>query len=242
MKQFGLIGYPLTHSFSKKYFEEKFLREKIEGCAYDLFPIESINLLPNLIASHPHLIGLNVTIPYKETVMPYLQSVDTLAAEIGAVNCIKVTGQTLAGYNTDAYGFEQSLLSFLTHTPDKAFVLGTGGSSRAVCYVLKKLQIPFLLVTRNPQQGGIGYDSMETHLNARNLVINTTPVGMYPNAENSPHLPYKKLTKHDFLFDLIYNPSETFFMLKGKEQGCAVKNGLEMLQLQAEKSWEIWQG
>jgi shikimate dehydrogenase len=240
MKQFGLIGYPLTHSFSKKYFEEKFRRENITGCQYDLFPFENIAQLPALVKSHPQLKGLNVTIPYKESVISFLDELNETAQQIGAVNCITISAGKLKGYNTDCYGFQKSLEKFLTASPNICFVLGTGGSSKAVCFVLQQLNIPFIQVSRISKPQCITYDALPRHLKATNLFINTTPLGMFPDTEACPPLPYHKFTSSDFLFDLVYNPAQTLFLANGKKQGCAIKNGLEMLQLQAEKSWEIW--
>lgn len=240
MKQYGLIGFPLSHSFSKRYFEEKFAREAITGCRYDLFPLQQITELPALLNAHPQLSGLNVTVPYKEAILPYLQALDTTARQIGAVNCIKVDAGALTGYNTDAFGFHHSLVNFLPHTPRQVFVLGTGGSSKAVTYILQQLQLPYLRVSRTPQSAEISYATIAQHLQDSNLFINTTPLGMFPAVEGCPAIPYHLLSDKDALYDLVYNPAETLFLQKGKQQGCAVKNGLEMLQLQAEESWRIW--
>ncbi len=240
MKKFGLIGFPLSHSFSKKYFEEKFQRENIFDCSYDLFELKTIEELPVLLKSNPDLIGLNVTIPYKESVMKYLDVLSDEAKEIGAVNCIKIENGKLKGYNTDTFGFEISLQKFLTIIPDKTFVLGSGGSSKAVCYVLKKLNLPFTKVSREKKDDCSSYEEIFSLMKESNLFINTTPLGMFPNENDCPNIPYDKLSTHDFLFDLIYNPAETLFLKKGKAIGAKTQNGLEMLQLQAEKSWEIW--
>jgi len=240
MRRFGLIGYPLTHSFSKKYFEEKFHREKITGCAYELFPLTSIEGFPNLIKSDPELIGLNVTIPYKEPVIQYLDELDDKARQIGAVNCLKGINGKWKGYNTDVIGFEKSLFGFLNELPQQAFVLGTGGSSKAVCYALERMKIPFTKVSRQPLDGSILYNEIENSLTTSNLFVNTTPLGMFPKTEECPDIPYDKLGANDFLFDLVYNPAETIFLKKGREKGANTKNGLEMLQLQAEESWKIW--
>lgn len=242
MLQFGLIGLPLTHSFSKKYFEEKFFSEKISGCSYDLFELQSIAELPALIKSTPQLIGLNVTIPYKQAVLNYVDTLSSDAGEIGAVNCVKINGDRVEGYNTDAYGFETSLLRLLQVKPAQTFVLGNGGSAKAVRYVLKKLGIPFYTVSREKKDNTISYRAIEDLMLESNLFINTTPLGMYPSVDASADIPYSKLTSKDILFDLIYNPAETEFLKRGKAQGATIKNGLEMLQLQAEKSWEIWNG
>lgn len=247
MKQFGLIGNPLTHSFSKKYFEEKFQRESIAGCVYGLFELKRIEELPALLQSNPDLAGLNVTIPYKQSVLRYLDDVYAEAKEIGAVNCIKLVGdganqsKKLIGYNTDTFGFGESLSRLIKGANNlRAFVLGTGGSSKAVCYALRKMNIDFILVSREKKETCISYNEIEKHLSASNLYINTTPLGMFPDVNSFPSIPYHLLTPKDFLFDLVYNPYETEFLKIGKEAGARTKNGLEMLQLQSEKNWEIW--
>lgn len=240
MRKFGLIGLPLTHSFSKKYFEEKFIAEGIGNCSYDLFELPGITDLPVLLKASRGLSGLNVTIPYKEAVLNYVDILSPDAAVIGAVNCLKLNGDKVEGFNTDAYGFEISLLKILSVKPDQAFVLGTGGSSKAVGYVLNKLNIPFYSVSREKKDSGIAYNEIEGLMRGRNLFINTTPLGMFPAVDACPDVPYDKLSNHDVLFDLIYNPSETEFLKRGKVQDAIIKNGLEMLELQAEKSWEIW--
>ncbi|MFN8321607.1 MAG: shikimate dehydrogenase [Chitinophagales bacterium] len=240
MREFGLIGLPLAHSFSKKYFEEKFLLETIADCSYNLFPLKNIQELPSLLKLRPQIVGLNVTIPYKESVIPFLKSFTQEVEKIGAVNCIKVVDNQMHGYNTDVTGFEISLNHFLNHTPEKIFVLGTGGSSKAVCFVLRKLKMDFLKVSRAEAAGQILYHQIESHLGGSNLYINTTPLGMFPQLISAPEIPYDQLTPKDFLFDLVYNPTETEFLKRGKLRGAETKNGLEMLELQAEKSWEIW--
>ena len=240
MNQYGLIGYPLTHSFSKKYFEEKFRRENITGCRYDLFPLASIEELPGLLKAYPELRGINVTIPFKESVMKFLDKTDEAARQIGAVNCLHILNGKLFGYNTDAIGFECSLRNFSNPFPVQAFVLGTGGSSKAVVYVLNKLKIPYLIVSRNRQRHVITYPEIEKHLKDSNLFINCTPSGMYPEIHHAPAIPYPSLTPKDYLFDLVYNPEETLFLKRGKDKGAAVKNGMEMLRIQAEESWNIW--
>lgn len=240
MKQYGLIGYPLSHSFSKKYFEEKFAREQISGCSYQLYELAAIEELTGLLTTTPNLCGLNVTIPYKQSVMAYLHSLSAEAESIGAVNCIKISTGKLHGHNTDWYGFATSLKSFLQQTPQQAFILGTGGSSKAVEYVLNRLGIPYRYVSRTAGSNSIAYETIAQHLQPSNLFINTTPLGMYPNIADAPAIPYHRLTTNDYLFDLIYNPTETLFLQQGKAKGAQTQNGLAMLQLQAEKSWEIW--
>lgn len=261
MKKFGLIGFPLSHSFSKKYFEEKFQRaclpdrqEQITDCSYDLFELKTIEELPSLLKSNPELVGINVTIPYKESVIPFLDSISDEAKEIGAVNCIRWNNGKLEGWNTDCYGFENSFLKHFDKSNNKVesvfkapfgglgavFVLGTGGSSKAVCYVLKKLNLPFTKVSRKKENNCIAYEEISALMQERNIFINTSPLGMFPNENEYPNIPYDKLSANDFLFDLIYNPTETLFLKKGKAMGTKTQNGLEMLELQAEKSWQIW--
>ena len=242
MKLFGLIGNPLSHSFSKKYFTEKFESENLADFCYENFPIEDISGLPSLIKSHPDLIGLNVTIPYKEQVIPFLDELDPTAKEISAVNTIKISEGKLKGFNTDVYGFMQSLLPLLETFHTHALVLGTGGSAKAVAFGLKKMGIDFHFVSRNPEmQNELGYADLDKDLiRLHKIIVNCTPVGMFPNVDEWPPLPFEYLTPSHLLFDLIYNPEETLFLKKGKSHGAKTKNGLEMLQLQAEKSWEIW--
>jgi len=239
MRKFGLIGFPLSHSFSKKYFEEKFKREQIADCSYDLFELKSIEELPSLIKSNSELVGLNITIPYKESAMPFLDFVSEEAKQIGAVNCVKIIDGLLAGYNTDVFGFEQSLQNFIA-IPAHVFVLGTGGSSKAVEFVLRKLNLPFVKVSREKKAGCISYAEIAQEMKSKNLFINTTPLGMFPDVSSAPEIPYELLSENNFLFDLVYNPEETEFLKSGKLRGTKTKNGLEMLQLQAKKSWEIW--
>jgi shikimate dehydrogenase len=245
MRKFGLIGFPLSHSFSKKFFTEKFLNEHIPGCEYDLFPIENIDLLTDLISHNRELEGFNVTIPYKLAVLPFLNEVDEAAGQIGAVNCISIQRnngkEILKGYNTDAYGFEESLKPMLNEQHKKALIFGDGGAAKAVKYVLNKLNIPFLVVTRTPTSNSILYDGVTPELlQEYTVLINTTPLGMSPNIETCPDIPYEVLTEQHLAYDLVYNPEETTFLAKAKAQGASIKNGLEMLYLQAERSWYIW--
>jgi shikimate dehydrogenase len=243
---YGLIGYPLSHSFSKKYFTEKFRKEGLKRHFYELFPIQTISQLPGLLERFPELKGLNVTIPYKEAVFPFLDELDPAAAEIGAVNTLAIRPDgKIKGFNTDVYGFEESLQTGIRKYPGKvwkALVFGSGGSSKAVSYVLEKRNIFHKIVSRNPASDQLAYEELVPET-ARtfNLLINCTPLGMHPDTEMCPAFPYHHLSGREFLFDLIYNPSETLFLKKGREAGCEVKNGLEMLTLQAEKAWEIWQ-
>jgi len=247
MRLFALIGYPLGHSFSERYFTEKFEREGIPDARYELFPLEQISDLPVLLAKHHDLQGLNVTIPYKEAVLPYLQTLDETARAAGAVNCILVRDGRLSGYNTDVYGFEKSLLNWQTaegrriNKEGHALILGTGGASKAVAYVLKKLGIDFQFVSRSPSgHNQIEYAKIPFIINHSSFIINTTPLGMAPHTDQCPDLPYHQLGPQHFVYDLIYNPTETLLLCRAKAQGCAIQNGLAMLHLQAEKSWEIW--
>jgi shikimate dehydrogenase len=245
MRKFGLIGYPLSHSFSKKFFTQKFESEGIQDCEYELYPIETIDSLSLLLSDNPDLEGLNVTIPYKLEVLPFLNEIDEAAQAIGAVNCIKIGGKgpnaKLKGYNTDAYGFEESLKPLLEPGHQKALILGDGGAAKAVKYVLNKLGIPFVIVTRSPTDMSILYEEVtEEILSTHTIIINTTPLGMSPNVISSPDLPYHYLTAQHLVYDLVYNPEETAFLNKAKVQDAKIKNGLEMLYLQAERSWYLW--
>lgn len=257
MKKFGLIGYPLTHSFSEKYFTEKFKRENLTDHVYKVFPLPNLSDFPELLKANPDLCGLNVTVPHKIGIMFYLDKLSDAAREIDAVNCIKVikhhpveslfSGEItsmrirLEGYNTDAYGFETSLKPLLNRYHQKALILGDGGASRAVAYVLKKLKIKFKFVSRRAKGKQLDYEELnESIIKDHLLIINTTPVGTFPNINDRPTIPYQYLTDKHLLYDLVYNPEQTEFIKKGLEMGCKTKNGLEMLHLQAEKSWEIW--
>ncbi|MFD2743272.1 MULTISPECIES: shikimate dehydrogenase family protein [Sphingobacterium] len=248
MNKLGLIGYPLGHSFSKKYYVEKMQKENILDVDYDLYPIPSISEFPELFASgNTDFVGCNVTIPYKQAVMPYLQEISDEAKEIGAVNCITIKhlpdGSTkLVGYNTDAYGFEQSLKKHWDpEKHHKALVLGNGGAAKAVLYVLKKLDISSQLVSRVKSDSAISYEELSENMVSQSpLIINCTPLGTFPNIEACPPIPYESIGKNHYLYDLIYNPEETLFLKRGRMQGAVTKNGLEMLILQADKNWEIW--
>lgn len=242
-KLYGLIGYPLSHSFSKRYFSDKFEKEGIANSRYELFELEDIQGLPDLLKQHPNLAGMNVTIPHKQQVMRYLDELEASAKQVGAVNTIKFAGDKRIGYNTDYYGFKESLQHWLgTADIRKAIILGTGGASRAVKCVLYALDIEYLLVSRQASEHTITYDQLreDYHLKDYPLVINSTPLGMSPNISTFPDIAYDQLTPEHFCYDLVYNPEVTTFMKKAEEQGATAKNGLEMLHLQAEKSWEIW--
>ena len=240
MQQYGLIGMPLAQSFSKKYFTEKFEREKIANATYELFQLENISLLTDLLAANGSLKGLNVTIPYKEQVMPFLTELEEEAKAIAAVNCIKITNGKLKGFNTDAPAFKQSLLPQLKPHHKKALVLGTGGAAKAVLFVLKSLGIEYIFVSR---KAGAGFTYEELNKNILEeypLIINATPLGSFPKVDTAPAIPYEFLSEKNYLYDLVYNPAKTLFLQKGEERGAAIKNGYEMLVGQAELSWQIW--
>ncbi|MGX5819447.1 shikimate dehydrogenase family protein [Chitinophaga lutea] len=242
MRLFGLIGYPLSHSFSKGFFAEKFQREHIGGCRYDNYPIPAIDAFPALW-EEPELEGLNVTIPYKQAVMPYLDELSPAAEAIGAVNCIHRKDGKLTGYNTDVIGFGRSISALMQPHHTKALVLGTGGAAKAVKYFLRERGIRYLEVSRKAGDECFPYSVIDASVMASHtIIINTTPLGMYPNVDDAPPIPYEFITPQHLLYDLIYNPAETLFMKKGAEHGAVVKNGHEMLILQAEASWEIWNG
>lgn len=243
MRRFGLIGYPLSHSFSPAFFSQKFNKENISDCLYEAFPIKSVEELPSLLANHPDLEGLNVTIPYKKEIVFFLHKSTQAVKQTGACNCIKIKNGILTGYNTDVTGFEKSLLTDLKPIHTKALILGTGGAAAAVEFVLKRLNIDFLFVSRKSQPGQniLTYEEINSErINEYKLVINTTPAGMYPDVNNCPDILYKNLTKEHYLYDLIYNPAQTLFLKKGAEKGAITKNGSDMLIIQAEESWKIW--
>lgn len=240
MRRFGLIGYPLSHSFSQKYFSEKFIKEGIRDCLYENFPIPEIGELKSIIAENPGLEGLNVTIPYKLEVLSQLDDLTHLP--IRACNCIKISGAKLIGYNTDIVGFEKSLTIDLQPHHRPALVLGKGGASEAVLWVLKKLGIAFTQVSRRGFVGGdLKYEDLNGDIiNQHNLIINCTPLGMFPKADECPPIPYEFLGKQHYLYDLVYNPPKTLFLRKGAERGATIRNGSDMLVIQAEESWKIW--
>lgn len=240
MARFGLIGKSLTHSFSKQYFDHKWDLQGDSGNQYDVFELDSIVQFPELIVRNKDLLGLNVTIPYKETIIPWLDQLTPTAQAIGAVNCIRIVEGILVGHNTDTGAFQKSLEQWLP--PDfegNALVLGSGGASKAVCYSLNQMKIPYTVVSR--QGAGMLYDDLLSAWNtAWRLIINTTPLGMWPNIHTKPNIPYSMLDKRFYLYDLVYNPEKTLFLALGGQQNCHLKNGLEMLQLQAEESWHFW--
>lgn len=241
MKRYGLIGYPLTHSFSQKYFSEKFLRDGMTDHVYENFPIESIAALKEVLSSHNDLRGLNVTIPYKKEVLSYLDESSPAVELIGACNCIKITKGKLSGFNTDVIGFEKSLRPFLKSEHRAALILGTGGAALAVAYVMQQLGIHYQYVSRQKATNTITYADIDQQIiEAHTLIINTTPLGMYPSVNDCPPLPYEWISSENHCFDLIYNPAETLFLQKAAVQKATVQNGAEMLIIQAEESWRIW--
>ena len=244
MEKYGLIGYPLGHSFSIGDFNEKFQNEGIDA-EYVNFEIPQINMLPEVIASNPDLVGLNVTIPYKEKVISYLDHVSPEARAIGAVNVIRIIHKgknvILKGYNSDVIGFTQSIEPRLETYHKKALILGTGGASKAINFGLKSLGLETVFVSRYERPGTIQYEKLTPEdIKEYNVIVNCTPCGMYPHTNKCPNLPYEAMDSHTLLYDLIYNPDETLFLYKGKQQGATVVNGLEMLLLQAFASWEFW--
>ena len=246
MDKYGLIGFPLGHSFSISYFNEKFENENIDA-RYINFEIPTIEALPEVLASNPELKGLNVTIPYKEKVISFLDSVSPEARAIGAVNVIRITHKgndtILKGFNSDVIGFTKSIEPMLEKCHKKALILGTGGASKAIDYGLKSLGLETVFVSRFERPGTIQYAKITPAVvKEYNVIVNCTPVGMYPHSEECPQLPYEAMDSHTILYDLIYNPDETMFMRRGAEYGANVKNGLEMLLLQAFASWDFWNG
>lgn len=241
----GLIGTKLSHSFSKKYFEQKFEKQGLANYSYSLFELDSIVKLPSFLDENKELHGFNVTFPFKESILPYLDSIEEEAKKIGAVNTVTVSwkdgNRKLTGYNTDVLGFRNSIKPFLENTHERALILGTGGASKAIDFVLKKLGIETVFVSRNPSEGQIGYkDINEYVIKYHKLIVNCTPLGTFPNVDEKPDIPYQLLNDSHTLMDLVYNPGVTEFMKQGKSQGAVVLNGLSMLQQQANGAWEIW--
>lgn len=246
MRRYGLIGYPLDHSFSKKYFSEKFIRENIRDCSYENYPLKNIGSFHDLISRTPGLCGLNVTIPYKTDILKYIDETSPDIESIGAVNVLKINhkeGRTqIIGYNSDVYGIRESLIP---HTKDRklnnALVLGTGGASLAVQYVLLNMGIKFSLVSRNKKKGVITYEQISpVIIQKTDIIVNTTPLGMFPDTDKAPDINYSMLNGKHILFDLVYNPEMTLFLKMGQERGCKIITGTSMLHAQAERSWEIW--
>jgi shikimate dehydrogenase len=243
-RQFGLIGKSLQHSFSKTYFEKKFAQEGLQNCSYANYELQNIEAFKPLVLNTTNLEGVNVTIPYKESILPLLDELDQEASEIGAVNCVRIRNGKSKGYNTDAYGFAQSIKPFLENTHERALILGTGGASRAVAFALKKIGVETAFVSSDSGKKKPGVylytEINERMMEAFKLIVNTTPLGTYPNTESCPSLPYRDFTSLHLAYDLVYNPAETLFLKKARSFGAIGMNGLSMLQLQAEKSWEIW--
>jgi shikimate dehydrogenase len=243
-KKFGLIGSTVSHSFSKSYFDEKFFREGLRDYHYDLYPLQTVEELKKLLNENPELCGLNVTVPYKEKVMKFLSNIDNDAKKIGAVNVIKIQNGKLVGYNTDSDAFYETLEKWFPKIENtKALVLGSGGSSKAVRQALRKLSIPFQIVSREKTGGDLTYEDLEQNgslLTATPLIINTTPLGMSPDANAFPPINFELINSTHYVYDLIYNPARTVFLQKAEMRGANIKNGLEMLHIQAEKAWAIW--
>jgi len=248
MDLYGLIGFPLTHSFSKRYFTDKFIRESIKESNYELFEMKDLSNLDELLKKEPNLRGLNVTIPFKKDVIAHLDDLDDASAErIGAVNTIKIFADgSTKGFNTDYYGFRQSLVEWLDRRGEscsnfKALVLGNGGAAKAVEVALQDLNMEYKVVSRQKNDDTLLYEELSEEIMGQYLlIINTTPLGMFPDVENCPSIPYQFVTKRHYLYDLIYNPAETMFLKNGGEKGAVLQNGLKMLELQAEKAWDIW--
>lgn len=241
MRRFGLIGKTLKHSFSKGFFEKKFSEQGITDCRYDNFELPSISEFPKLITDHPELKGLNVTIPYKEEVLQFLSSKNEIVESIGACNCIKIVDGELHGFNTDAVAFKNSLQKYLKPYHKCALVLGTGGASKAVQYALKQLGIDFVIVSRHKKENQLGYEDVgEDTIQGHQIIVNTTPLGMYPNVDEDPPIPYNALSSQHLLYDLTYNPPKTKFLQQGEIKSTQIINGYEMLVAQAEESWRIW--
>jgi len=240
MKRYGLVGKSLAHSFSQDYFNRKFDQLQLDA-RYENFELRAIEEVKNLLAQKD-LVGLNVTIPYKEAVIPYLDELDNVAELVGSVNTIAFQKERIIGYNTDVIGFENSLKPFLEHGMEKALILGTGGASKAVAYVLRKIGLDVLFASRNPMsENEISYE--ECNVNAikwHRLIVNTTPVGTFPDEDEAPDIAFDGVTSDHLLYDLIYNPEKTQFLKEGQRRGATIQNGLSMLKIQAEKSWEIW--
>lgn len=243
MKVYGLIGYPLTHSFSAEYFREKFRKEGICDARYRNFPLSDIHEFPHLLSGVPELAGLNVTIPYKESVMPFLDSIDDVACEVGAVNVVCfLSGGKTRGYNTDITGFSESIKPYIRPHHKNALILGTGGASKSVAWALRKMGIGVRFVSRTPvSPGETDYKGLtDGVIRSHPLIVQTTPLGMHPNDDGCPPIPYEYIGPGHLLYDLVYNPCITRFMEKGMEKGATAVNGMQMLRIQAEESWKLW--
>lgn len=242
IRKYGLIGFPLSHSFSKRYFTHKFIYEDIQDANYGLFPLKNEDEVATFLKNR-NFTGLNVTIPYKGTVIPYLDELSKEAEEIQAVNVINSHNGKLKGYNTDSTGFEMALIKWLGSdlNIENALVLGTGGSAKSISYTLDKYDIPYLKVSRSEKRGNVTYEELNaSHIGQSQLIVNCTPVGMWPDVHDAPPIPYDLLTPDHKLFDLVYNPEKTLFLKKGEERGCMIRNGMKMLIEQAEEAWRIW--
>lgn len=245
MRKFGLIGYPLGHSFSQKYFTEKFSRENINDCSYDNYPLKHIELLPGLIAGNPELCGLNVTIPHKTAVLKFIDVMEPSIDEIGAANVLKFrrTGNniTVYGFNTDVTGIRDSITPYLRDNIKNVLILGTGGSSKAAAYTMKTMGMNVKFVSRSGKDSILSYSDLSPdHFRSADIIINTTPLGMSPDISSKPEIDYRLLNEKHILFDFVYNPEYTSFLKAGKERGCTIITGLKMLYSQADRSWEIW--
>jgi shikimate dehydrogenase len=242
MRIFGLIGNPLTHSFSARYFAKKFADEHITETEYRNFPLQDISELTTLLAAHPALRGINLTIPFKEVVIPFLDVQNDIVQNIGACNCIDIRNGQLFGHNTDVAGFRESFMPMLRPGSHRALVLGTGGASKAVLYVLKELNIPTTVVTRaRKEQEQLTYDELTIDvIRDFSVIVNTTPLGTYPKMNESPAIPYEGITSKHYCYDLVYNPAVTQFLGEAERRGARICNGADMLRIQAEESWEIW--
>ncbi len=245
MRKFGLIGYPLGHSFSQKYFTAKFAEEKIADCSYENFPLPSLDKFPDLVSSNPDLWGLNVTIPYKTEILQHVDETDVIVREIGAANVLKIRRDSgkprIYAYNSDVVGIQNSILPSFPGRKGTALILGTGGASKAVSWTLKNMGFRVIIVSRTKKKGIFGYEDINADmLRTTRLIINATPLGMFPDVEGKPDIDYNLLNKRHTLFDLVYNPEFTQFLKMGKERGCKIITGLKMLYSQAERSWEIW--
>lgn len=239
--RFGLLGKNISYSFSKGYFSIKFSELKLPNYSYENFDLQNISEITNVLKNTENLSGLNVTIPYKESIIPYLNELEPSAEEIGAVNTIKISPTGLKGYNTDAYGFKTAIEPYLNKQHTKALILGTGGASKAIAYVLKQLNIHFTFVSRTGKNNGYMYNELNKNIiQDYTIIINCTPIGTFPNITEKPKIPYQYINQEHILFDLIYNPEKTAFLSYGETQGATILNGLQMLELQAEKAWEIW--
>lgn len=239
--RFGLLGKNISYSFSRGYFSTKFSQLKLPHYSYENYDLQNVSEITNVLKNTKNISGLNVTIPYKESIIPYLNELEPSAEEIGAVNTIKISSTGLKGYNTDAYGFKMAIEPYLKKQHTKALILGTGGASKAIAYVLKQLNIHFTFVSRTGKNNGYTYDELNKSIvQGYTIIINCTPIGTFPNITEKPKIPYQFINQKHLLFDLIYNPEKTAFLSYGEAQGATILNGLQMLEFQAEKSWEIW--